>query len=285
MAIKHILVPLTGCREAYHVPLGALRLAEALKAHVTATSVATPFNVYFMPEAGVASAAYAGMMTSVGQLETERHARARTYFDNAVALTKTPIVDTPVCMRASTAWADSTALARPTISSIGALADLVVADLPGGDGFSELNAIEEALFAVRKPVLVLPPGTQTVGRSRVAVAWNGSAEAVAAVSRALDLLEPGAEITIVQVGALRPARTSADDLADYLGWHCFAAKVRRVDDEPRATAKILLKEAEAVNAEMIVCGAYTHSRIRDFLLGGVTGELLRHSTLPLLMAH
>ena len=107
MAIKHILAPVSGDRDAAHVALYALKLAEELKAHVTATNIPLSTTTSLIPEAAISPGVYAELRKAVDEANAQRTARARRFFDNAVALTKTPIVDTPICARASTAWGGS----------------------------------------------------------------------------------------------------------------------------------------------------------------------------------
>ena len=286
MPIKHILAPLTGDREAYHVPLCALKLADELKAHVTAASIPLPTASYVLPEAGIAPGAYAGLLSSLENVNAGRSAKARQLFDRAVAETKLAIVDTPVCAHGSTHWVDGTKLADSTIFALSRLVDLVVIDTPDPKGgTSEVEIFEDAIFTARRPVLIVPKGTSQILRKNAAVAWNGSAEAIASVKQALDLLEPGAKITIIQVGEVERGGAAAEELADYLGWHCFEPVIRRVSDKPSGTANIIMTEAKGVGASLLIMGAYTHGRMREMFLGGVTREFLASTDLPLFMAH
>lgn len=289
MAIKTIAVPLTGNADAHHVALCALKLAEEFAAHVTAGCISAPFTPYFLPETvSVAPDAFGALYTSLVELDTVRRTRARADFDRAVAVTRTPIVSAPACTRASTSWLEAPH-PHPDgmgVQSLTRLADLVVIEQPTrAIGSLESEVFEGAVFAARKPVVVVPAGATHIRRSRAAVAWDGGIEAVIAVQRALSFLQPGAEVCIIQVGSLRSGRASADDLADYLRWHGFASTIRRVADRPASTGEIILAEARSAKADVLIAGAYSHSRAREQLFGGVTRHLLAHTDLPLFMAH
>jgi nucleotide-binding universal stress UspA family protein len=284
MAIKHILAPVSGDRESPHVALCALKLAEELQAHVTATNIPFSTTTAVIPEAAISPGIYSQLRETMDELNTQRSARARRFFDNAVALTKTAIVDKPVCARASATWVDLDALNNASIAALSRLSDLVVMDKPA-DTVSDMDAFEDTLFDAKRPVLLLPAGTQEINCDNIAIAWNGSNEAAQAVKSALDLIAPGARITIIQVGEVREGRMSAEALADYLGWHCHAPIMRKLADKPKETTEILLNEAKAAGARMLVVGAYSHSRTRELFLGGVTRWLLSRADLPLLMAH
>jgi nucleotide-binding universal stress UspA family protein len=72
---------------------------------------------------------------------------------------------------------------------------------------------------------------------------------------------------------------------NYLGWHCFEAQLQRAADKANGTCQVILDAARDVGAGCIVMGAYTHSRARQFLLGGVTDRMLRNPSVPMLLAH
>jgi nucleotide-binding universal stress UspA family protein len=290
MTIKHIVVPITGNRDAHHLPLAALRLADTLNAHVSVTSTWMPQNLYLAPEIGLLPISYSALRESLAEIEAARHRLARQFFDQAVATTKTPIADTPVantsmCARASTAWVDSAELERGATLTLGRLADLVVMDQPGQpDSFPEMQIFEDTVLRLHRPALIIPPSVSQVGRARAVIAWNGSTEAAKAVSAAVDLLAPGAVLTIVQAGVLRDGAPSAEDLATYLGWHCFETRVHCLP-ATHDIAALLLAEAKTADADMVIMGAYTHSQTREMIFGGVTAHMLAHADLPVLMAH
>jgi len=286
MTVKNILVPLTGGGSANHVPLGAFRLAQRLNAHVTGTDTVGDPEVYVDPAGvGLSLAYYAEIQEVLDKAQQQRRDRARKAFDEAVAIAKLPIVDKPTCGGPSTYWIDGSKLDGATVAALGRLTDLVVVNRPGENGgVAEREALEDAVFTARRPVLMLPPGISDIGK-HAAIAWNGSPEAANAVAGALDLLEPGTKITIIQVGEIRPGGTSAADLADYLGWHCFESELCQVDDQPKATARLILNTAKKLGVGLIIMGAYTHSRLRESVLGGVTDEMLKKADVPVLMVH
>ena len=287
MSVKHILAPVTGEEEGAHVPLGALHLAKRLSAHVTAgfTNVTTP--LFTAPiDMAMAPGSYDVFYNALSEFRQEKRTRARTFFDTAVAATKLPIVSKPLCAQASTEWLDGDDLDGGPISAFGPLGDLVIVNLPGDrSGRADWVVVEDVLFAARRPALALPAGRAEVDFGRPVIAWNGSVEAANAVRCALDLFEPRSKIAVLQVGALRSGFLPAERLIDDLGWHCFTAELHQVEDSVRETGDIILREARLLGASVLVMGAYTHSRTREMILGGVTDYVLRHANIPLLLAH
>ncbi len=287
MPVRHILAPVTGEAEGAHVPLCALHLAQRLSAHVTAGFSDSTTSFLAPPiDMAMAPGGYDVFYSALSAFRQEKRAQARAFFDTAVAATKVPIVSKPMCTQASTAWLDGDSPDRGPISTYGSLADLIVVNLPGErSGRVDWAVVESALFGARRPALVLPAGRTEVDFLRPVIAWNGSVEAANAVRGALDLFEPRSKIGILQIGRLREGFLPADRLVDDLGWHCLSAELHQVEDSPRRTGDIILREAKLLGASILVMGAYTHNRAREMILGGVTNHVLRHANIPLLLAH
>jgi len=286
MTIKHILLPLTGEANSADAAICGLNLAKQLGAHVTAGYEDELGPMYF--DAGMPGSAYnyATFYEQRQKVRQERKAKARHYFGQAVAATHLPIVSGPTCKQASTMWLDDNGGDDDPVSKFGLLTDLVVLDAPGERTSSvSWNVLEETLFSARRLALVVPAGTKSVDFSKPLIAWNGSAEAARAVERAIDLFPVDAKVTVLQVGEIKPGRMPAKLLVEYLGWHCFEAELRQAKDKANATCQVILDAARESGAGCIVMGAYTHSRTRQLLLGGVTDYMMRNPSLPMLLAH
>jgi nucleotide-binding universal stress UspA family protein len=286
MPIRHILVPLTGSCDETHAITSAMCIATRFKAHVAVCNTvpyrAPPID---LAGSGVAPTFDPELASILQSLQDKARAQARASFDRAVAQEKTAVASAPDCAASST-WYEPGDDRDVVLSEAAQLTDLIVAPRPQGTGFvGQIENIEQALFASSRAVLVVPYAIRDVGSS-IAVAWNGSPEAASAVRQTAALLPVGAKITILQAGDLARGGLPAEAAAAYLKWHGYTvAAIKRVEDRPRATAHILLAEAKAAAASVLVLGAYSHSRFREMVLGGVTASLLKDSDLPLLMAH
>jgi nucleotide-binding universal stress UspA family protein len=148
--------------------------------------------------------------------------------------------------------------------------------------------VEDVLMTSGRPILVIPyiGRFQTVG-SKILVGWNNSREATRAVNDAIPLLARAASVTILQVSPRRPATDDATstDISRHLAHHGIRAQTIRTVLAGSSTPDLLLNYAADVSADLLVVGGYGHSRLRELVLGGVTRELLRHMTLPMLMSH
>jgi nucleotide-binding universal stress UspA family protein len=171
-------------------------------------------------------------------------------------------------------------------------ADLTVVgqglDLEGAPG--SLAALpEDLVLGVGRPVLVIPRyGTFPAFGQRVLIAWNGSREATRAVNDALPLLARAARVTVLSIDPdddHRRPRVPSADIALHLARHGIAAEAASTRGLDLGVGDLLLSRAADLGADLIVMGAYGHSRLREMVLGGATRHVLRHMTVPVLMSH
>jgi nucleotide-binding universal stress UspA family protein len=138
-----------------------------------------------------------------------------------------------------------------------------------------------------RPVLLVPRTGRfpTIGK-RVMVAWNGSVEAAKAVTAALPLLRGAEQVTLAVLGnsADTLGESPGADIALYLARHGVNVEVLR-RPEAADPGKAILSLAADFNVDLLVMGAYGHSRFREMMLGGATRTILATTTLPVLMAH
>lgn len=189
-------------------------------------------------------------------------------------------------------WRQSEGMLSEMITLHARYADLVIVgqDDPQATGPGTVGLPGDVLFGCGRPVLVVPyAGTfSTVGR-RVLIGWNASRESARAVNDALPLIAK-AETACVLAANPRVAidghgEEPGADIALHLARHGVSVTVehRVAPDVP--DADLLLNQAADMTADLLVIGAYGHSRLREFVLGGVTRTLLKQMTVPILMSH
>jgi nucleotide-binding universal stress UspA family protein len=147
---------------------------------------------------------------------------------------------------------------------------------------------ETLVMASGRPVLIVPRyGRYPTMGERVLVAWNGTRESTRAVHDALPLLTAARAVTILEVnpaaGAI--ATLAGADLAAHLARHGVRVGTASTVAEDIGVADVLLSRVADLGADLLVMGAYGHSRLREYTLGGATLHVLRHMTVPVLMAH
>ena len=169
--------------------------------------------------------------------------------------------------------------------------DLVVAERPtlNPDAPTGWDTVSRTVFGAGAPVIVVPQGARlaTLGE-RVVIAWNHSRESMRAIHGALPLLASASQITVLD-GVAQEDRLDARHLPrlDLRGWlqrHGVQADFRTFAPKNDFGAGILAAARET-QADMIVLGAWGHSRIAELVLGGVTRHLFQHSDVPLFVAH
>jgi nucleotide-binding universal stress UspA family protein len=148
---------------------------------------------------------------------------------------------------------------------------------------------EAVIFGSGKPTLVLPQGPRSrpFQLGTVAVAWDFSRAAARAVSDALPLLEKAKKVRVVTVlnEKLLDKKHSAEELSKNLSRHGIDVVLDRVDAGGRRIGDVLESYAASHASDVLVMGAYGHSRLREFVLGGATNSLLSKPPLPILFSH
>lgn len=150
--------------------------------------------------------------------------------------------------------------------------------------------IHHILFDAAKPIILLPVDKdaplQTKPPKHVAIAWNGSNESSHAVSAAMPILRKAEKVSILTYNSKKTDATAADDLKIWLKTHNIMAEKVIVDQlEITSVGAAILSEIEEKKIDLLVTGAYGHSRMREFVLGGVTTYLLSRCPIALFMSH
>ena len=303
MAIRDILVHVDetpACRNRLAVATGLARRHEArlVGLYVGAVLDLNPYIASFVGEQ---------IREAHDRAAAEIEAKTRATFEKAVSGDGV-----------AGEWRAVTGSAEDALALHGRYADLVVVgqqdpDLRPGPGFTRIA--EEVVCHAGRPVLVVPyAGRFAAVGERVMVAWDGSAEAARAVHDALPILERAKKVMVRSVDPADGPGGLGDlpgaDIGAHLARHGIDVEVEvlRTRDEPAAgelayesgtvaahvshlagadmpIAETLLSLAADDGTDLIVMGAYSHSPLREALIGGVTRQMLEEMTVPVLMAH
>jgi len=170
-------------------------------------------------------------------------------------------------------------------------ADLCVLTRPSAEGLDgRHDLVEGVLFNSGRPALIAPPGWNgsTIG-SRPLLAWDASREAARALSESYDLIDGAEGVMVVTIDAKAKmfghGESPGANIAAHLARRGAKAEVRNVDGAGRSQADIILEQAAAFNADLIIMGGYAHARIREYMFGGATRDMLEKANVPMLMAH
>lgn len=191
----------------------------------------------------------------------------------------------PVTTRAGEAFDATDAQA---FASFARRFDLAVLSQAGSDDAGgEETFIEAALFDSGRPVLMVP-FVQAGGLKLdcITVCWDGSRSAARAIADAMPFLKRAKKIEIVIVTTeMKTDEVEGADIAAHLVRYGLNVEVERIVNPPIDVADTILSHVADAGSDLIVMGAYGHSRLREFILGGVTRGILSSMTLPTLMSH
>jgi nucleotide-binding universal stress UspA family protein len=173
-------------------------------------------------------------------------------------------------------------------SWLGRLSDLCVLSLSCSDEDERRPGFDNWLFGSGRPCLLLPDTSRQVfSLDSVLICWDFSQSAARAVADALPLLQKARRVQIAVFRGEKdiPLEDAGKPLAAFLLAHGISAEAEDVEIDGRKIGRAILDHAESIGANLVVLGAFGHSRLQEFLLGGATKELLDKSNIPLLMSH
>jgi nucleotide-binding universal stress UspA family protein len=279
MGYKSILTIVTETDDAAPVLDAAAAAAEAAGAHLDVLCIGidrTQTGYYFagatalMHEETLAQAQ--GEATRIEKAARERLERTGLSWGVEALVAQSASVTTVVARRAR-------------------YADLVVLPKPYGEGLpaDAPVIVESAMFQGNAPVIVLagnaPPPMKP---ETVVIAWNDSPEAMEAVRRALPLLVAAKQVSVCMVAPERHGSDTSDpgdELARMLTRHGVKVEVNLVPQTLPRVSEVIARHVEDIDADLLVMGAYGHSRFREAILGGATRNMLEHAKVPVFMAH
>jgi nucleotide-binding universal stress UspA family protein len=187
----------------------------------------------------------------------------------------------------SSKWLEDAPEGDDFVGSHGRLFDVIVLGRPGQNPKgSRMGTLEAALFESGRPVLVAPPSPRPQMGTNVLIAWNCSTEQARTIAFAMPILRRASRVVVLTVegGAAVPGPTG-QQLCHYLQLSGVPAKPLTVGLNGRLTGEAVLEHANALSCDLLIKGAYTQSRLRQFVFGGTTQYILSNATLPVLMAH
>lgn len=185
----------------------------------------------------------------------------------------------------STAWVELDGFLEAVLERRGRLADLLVVRHPERDKPDTGRAFDAAVFSTGRPCLLVRDWVPKALLDHVVVAWNGSLEGAHAVAGAMPLLEMAGRVSIFSAPRPDGDAEHGPELARALARHGIEAREIPLAGTAGPVGAVFLTAAAAAGATLLVMGAYTHSRVRQTLLGGMTRHVLDDAATPVLMAH
>lgn len=287
MSIKSILVPLTGLEADRRALEAAAKLARRWDAHIDVLHIRADGNAAlpFLGETA-SGALIEEIIDRIEKDAAERAKKARAAFagwreTSGLAERETPGGDGPSC-----AFIDASSGRDALLGDYSRCADITIFD--GGsarDNPSVAADIETVLMSSGRPLLLVPAEVAADFGGRAVVAWNDSVESASAVAAAMPMLLRADSVTVVAVTEGESETTDLSGIERYLAWHGIKAVVAEIEAGDRPISEVLMERARRHEGAILVMGAYTHSRFREQVFGGVTQDVLDLAEIPVLMVH
>ena len=287
MSIAKILVPVRGDGKGENVLAHAAAVARRHNAHVEAVHCrARPQDLIphgvFVPQS-----LRKQLEAQAVELANVEEASLQGLFRELMGRLGLDIVETgvPPRDRPTASWCEEQGKQMDVIRSHGRLADLVAVAKPDRDRNLGLNTLKAALFNTGRPVMLCPPAEsvpEALG-ARIAVAWNGSAEAARAIALALPLIQAADEVVVLDGGA-EERGAGGEELMRYLAIRGVTARRAPISAREHP-GRVILDAARQAGADLLVMGAYSRSREQETVFGGATQHVVDHATMPVVMVH
>jgi len=273
MSLKDILVHVEDNEQAPRTMAAACSLARRYDAHLTGLAIDQPPEIPGFAAIEIPPAA----MEIIRTQRKESLGRARKAFDDAIGAAG---------LAGSSGWTAAGGRTLETLSLRSRYADLTIVSQRTPEDQGGDDIVDDFILASGRPVLVIPyiGAPDPVGR-KVLIAWNASREAARAVSDAMPLLEKAESIEVFAVEPEGMGDMPGADIASHLARHGLRITAAKTTGLNIDVGDVLLNQAADSGADLIVMGAYGHSRMRELVLGGATRHILEHMTVPVLLSH
>lgn len=291
MSIKSILLPSSSVMGNGSTALEtAIWIAKSFGAHIDCVQFTdVPMSAVL---SGVDGSVVQEIMAAAQQEIAEATKQGEAAFKKALAAQGVEFRDWPSAdTRPTASWRMAQGNIHNEMAMLGCVCDLVVARRTERADNRDSSVVESALFDSQRPVLIAPPvvpeplSAVPLKDWRVLIGWNQSAQSAQAGINALPFLQRAKAVQIYSIKTGAKVGASAEMFALYLSRHGVDAELREAEPDDRTVGQGLLAAAMEFNANLLVMGAYSHSRLRELILGGVTRHVLDNAGIPVLMSH
>jgi len=172
------------------------------------------------------------------------------------------------------------------LGDISRIFDLVIVSRPYQEMQSaSLSSIQTVLFDGGRPVLLIPTNKEVSIGKNILVSWNCTTESSRAVFSSLPILKKAEKVTILTVEKVITEGPSGAEVADLLSMHGVIVENITLNREDNKIGAAIIEYSESINADLIIKGAYTQSRLREIIFGGATKHLLLNSEIPIFLVN
>ncbi|MGB2598657.1 MAG: universal stress protein [Pseudolabrys sp.] len=281
MGMKTILVPIENHDAMQSALETALLLGRRCDSYIEGFALRWAINEFMVGDV------VGGMPLETYRQDIAEEARkARQIFETFMQKHDVPR-STETTESLSFGWLDDVSEGESFIGSYGRVFDVIVMNRRDAKS-SPLHdrAIESGLFESGRPILLSPPSPPRQIATNVLIAWNCSTEQARAIALAMPLLQKADRITVLTViGGTGVPGPSGEQLIQYLQRNGIVAAPMKVERDGRNTGEAILAAAQSLGCDLLIKGAYTQSRLRQWIFGGATQHVLANAALPVLLAN
>ena len=212
---------------------------------------------------------------------------ARERFEKFMNESEVPLQDIALAGdKPSANWRELEGLETQIIGEYGRLFDLIMVGCATQPSSADRNAMcEAALFESGRPIIVAAEKAPATLGKTIVIAWNGSTETARTIALGMPLLQTAEKVVVLTIQGGTVPGPDAEQVTRHLVHNDISAQTKIVDPGSRTTGEAILEETDRVGADLLLKGAFTHSRLRQMIFGGATQHILSASKLPVFMAH
>lgn len=289
MGLSKVLVVIDGTPSAEHALATALKLGQHFACRVEAlhVEVDAEASIPILGD-GMSGTVVSQMIDSLRDTAKARREQASRTFDDLCVREGLPVVEASEPLKDSefgVSFTHVVGVEADEVAKRGGLADLTILARPSVDSDFDLSqTLDAALFDTGRSAMLVSEAPSGALLETIAIAWDGSREAVRAVTSAVPFLKE-AERVVVITARENSVKSEPSELTNYLAGQGVKAKTWAFTPGEEALGDAILGEVDKAGASLLVMGAYGHSRFREMVLGGVTRSVLNDAKLPVLLTH
>ena len=281
MSMKTILVPLEDSGAAPATLGTAWLAAQRVSGAIEALYVRRSLPGVVVADIGGYAAATPDLMQSFEQEDQQRASQVHELFDTFVREHGSAEGEAVEAI-----WTEASEPGDQALGMHARVFDMTVVGRPvAGQSVPAMGTLESVLFESGRPILIAPPAPPASLGDTIVIHWNGSTESARATALALPLLVRAKKVIVVSVEGVMVPGPNGEAMAHYLKRNGIAAQLRELPADSRGGGAAVLDEVKSLGADLLVKGAYTHSRLRQMIFGGATSHILAAAEIPVLMAH
>jgi nucleotide-binding universal stress UspA family protein len=278
--MKSILVPVEEHVLMHSVLETALLLGRALDGYLEGMAITPNLPPYIASDLAIGDISF--LDPAVRRERAEASRRLFETFMTAQGVPRSEAGSSGLCL----GWRGGDLAEDDFVGHYGRAFDITVLGRPSDQANDPRPpTVEAALFESGRPVLLVPATPPATVGTTVVIAWNRSTETARTVALAMPLLAKAQRIVVIEFEDWGVSGPSSQDLSHTLARNGLPVETRTVPNPHGHAGEAILSAAVSLGCDLLVKGAYTQSRLRQFIFGGATSHILSNTTIPVLMAH